>query len=111
MFLSRCGGKLGVEARDSELLWSFGGNSGFILCCSVGPRITLELWWGMQCASPVVVELSLELSSGQLVSSRDVQDGSCLAAMCGWLLTSSGMDFFSSCGRGQLCICGGFDFL
>ena len=41
-----------------------------------------------------------------------MQDGSCLVAMCGWLLTSSGMDFFffSSCGRGQLCTCGGIDF-
>ena len=81
------------------------------MCYRVGPRVTLELWWGMPCASPVVVGLSLELSRWQLVSSRDVQDGSCLVAMCGWLLTSSGMDFFSSCGRGQLCICGGFDFL
>ena len=25
-----------------------------------------------------------------------MQDGSCLVAMCGWLLTSSGMDFFFS---------------
>ena len=76
VFLSRCGGKLGVAARDSELLWSFGGNSGFISCCSVGSRVALELWWGMQCASPVVVGLSIELTRGQLVSSRDVQDGS-----------------------------------
>ena len=111
MFLSRCGGKLGVAARDSELLWSFGGNSGFILCCSVGPRITLELWWGMQCASPVVVELSLELSSGQLVSSRDVQDAPVLWQCVGSYSLVLAWIFFSSCCQGQLCTCGGMDFL
>ena len=72
MFLSRCGGKLRVAARDSELLWSFGGNSGFISCCSTGPRVTLGLWWGIQCAYPVAVGLSLELSRGN----------SSLAGMC-----------------------------
>ena len=72
IFLSRCDGKLGVAAKDSELLWSFVGNSGFILCCSAGPRVTIELWWGMQCASQVAVGLSLELPRGN----------SSLAGMC-----------------------------
>jgi len=38
VFLLRCGGKLGVEVRDSELLWSFGGNSGFISEKAMAPH-------------------------------------------------------------------------
>ena len=72
VFLLRCGGKLGIATRDLDLLWSFGRNSGFISYCSMGPRVTLELWWGMQCDSPVVVRLSLELS----------RSNSSLAGMC-----------------------------
>lgn len=72
----------------------FGGNSGFISCCSVGSRVTLRGVVGDAVCSPVVMGLSIELSRGQLVSA-----GMCrmarLAAMRGWLLTSSGMIFFS----------------
>ena len=54
-------------------------------------------WWGTQCSSQLgsILRVSLNCSGasahidlGRLVSSTDMQGGSCLAAMCSWLLSS-----------------------
>ena len=74
----------------------------FLSNYSMGLRVPLKAWWGTW----VPLELggysgffstcggaSSRVSLGQFISSRDVQGGSFLVAVCGWLLTSFGMGF------------------
>ena len=68
MFFSSCGGKW-VSSRMAT------GNLGFLLSCNGKLGFSLELQLGCQTSSRVVL--------GQLISSRDVQGGSCLVAMTG----------------------------
>lgn len=50
-------------------------------------RVILKLGW---------YSVFLETCSGATHRSRDVQGGSCLVAVCMWLLTSFGMGLLSS---------------
>ena len=68
MFFSSCGGKW-VSSRMAT------GNLGFLLSCNGKLGFSLELQLGCQTSSRVVL--------WQLISSRDVQGGSCLVAMLG----------------------------
>ena len=91
-----------VVSEDSKLLSTCSGSSVFLSNCSVELRVPLEAWWG----TCVPLELmsypgffstcggaSSRVSLGKFISSRDVQGGSFLVAICTWLLTSFGMGF------------------
>ena len=83
----------------------------FLSTFSAGPRVTLEPWLGKQCAYRIAVQLPMELSRGDLSLSEMCRMAPVLCQCVGGDLLVLAWIFFSSCGRGQLCISGGFDFL
>ena len=74
----------------------------FLSNCSVGLRVPLEVlrgtWVPLKLGGysrffSTCGGASSRVSLGQFISSRDVQGGAFLVAMCRWLLTSFGMGF------------------